>query len=126
MRLLATAFEEPEFRLSRAIALVGYHVWRNKVARRSNAKTWRSKHPRPSIRDRAACGDEGKNLSDATPSDHDGTKAERDQNECRGFGDAPHERDVRADRVVGGIAVRSSAPVRERSGGGVEAENDRA
>jgi hypothetical protein len=45
VRLLAAAFGEPELRLSRAIALVGYHVRRNEVARRSHAKTWRFKHP---------------------------------------------------------------------------------
>jgi hypothetical protein len=31
-------------RLARAIALVDYHLRRNEVARRSHAKTWRTKH----------------------------------------------------------------------------------
>lgn len=44
MRLLEAAFEEPELRLPRATALVDYHVRRNKVARKSHAKTWRAKH----------------------------------------------------------------------------------
>jgi hypothetical protein len=45
VRLLATALAEPELRLPRATALVGYHVRRNEVARKSHAKTWRAKHP---------------------------------------------------------------------------------
>ena len=45
VRLLAAALEEPELRLSRATALVDYHVRRNEVARRSHAKTWRARHP---------------------------------------------------------------------------------
>lgn len=44
MRLLEAAMEEPALRLPRAIALVDYHVRRNKVARRSHGKTWRAKH----------------------------------------------------------------------------------
>ena len=44
MRLLAAAMEEAELRLPRATALVDYHVRRNKVARKSHAKTWRAKH----------------------------------------------------------------------------------
>ena len=44
MRLLEAALEEPEVRLPRATALVDYHVNRNKVARKSHAKTWRAKH----------------------------------------------------------------------------------
>jgi hypothetical protein len=34
--------EEPELKLARAIAVVDYHVRRNEVARRSQAKTWRA------------------------------------------------------------------------------------
>jgi hypothetical protein len=44
VRLLQAAMEEPELRLPRATALVGYHVRRNEVARKSHAKTWRAKH----------------------------------------------------------------------------------
>ena len=45
VRLLAAALEEPELRLSRATALVDYHVRRNEVARKSHTKTWRARHP---------------------------------------------------------------------------------
>ena len=45
MRLLQAALSEPELGLPRATALVDYHVRRNKVARKSHAKTWRAKHP---------------------------------------------------------------------------------
>jgi hypothetical protein len=44
VRLLAAALAEPELRLPRATALVDYHVRRNKVARKSHAKTWRARH----------------------------------------------------------------------------------
>ena len=44
MRLLEAALEEPELRLSRATALVEYHVRRNDVARKSHAKSWRARH----------------------------------------------------------------------------------
>ena len=44
MRLLEAAWEEPELRLERAIALVDYHVRRNKVAKASHDKTWKRKH----------------------------------------------------------------------------------
>jgi hypothetical protein len=33
-----------ELKLPRAIALVDYHVRRNRAARKSHAKTWRAKH----------------------------------------------------------------------------------
>jgi SRSO17 transposase len=36
--------EAPELKLPLAIALVDYHVRRNKVAKESHAKTWRAKH----------------------------------------------------------------------------------
>ena len=36
--------EEPELRLRQAIALVDYHVRRNKVAKASHDKTWKRKH----------------------------------------------------------------------------------
>jgi hypothetical protein len=44
VRLLEAALGEPELRLARATALVGYYLRRNEVARRSHAKTWRAKH----------------------------------------------------------------------------------
>jgi hypothetical protein len=44
VRLLATAFEEPELKLPRAVFLVDYHVGRNKVAKASHDKTWKEKH----------------------------------------------------------------------------------
>jgi hypothetical protein len=44
VRLLQAALEEPELRLPRATALVDYHVRRNKVARKSHAKTWRARY----------------------------------------------------------------------------------
>jgi hypothetical protein len=44
VRLLGTALEEPELKLPRATALVGYHVRRNEVARKSHEKSWRAKH----------------------------------------------------------------------------------
>ena len=44
MRLLQAALEEPELRLSRATALVDYHVRRNKAAKTSHDKTWKKKH----------------------------------------------------------------------------------
>ena len=43
VRLLEAALEEPGLRLSRAVALVDYHVRRNKVARKSHTKTWRAR-----------------------------------------------------------------------------------
>ncbi len=45
VRLLVAAFEVPGLKLPLAIALVGYHMRRNDVARKSHSKTWRSKHP---------------------------------------------------------------------------------
>ena len=44
MRLLEAAWAEPGLRLGRAIALVDYHVRRNKVAKASHGKTWLAKH----------------------------------------------------------------------------------
>lgn len=44
VRLLAAALAEPDLSLRRATALVEYHVRRNKLARKSHAKTWRAKH----------------------------------------------------------------------------------
>ena len=38
------ALEEPELKLRRAVALVDYHVARNKVAKASHDKTWKGKH----------------------------------------------------------------------------------
>ena len=44
VRLLEAALEEPELRLPRAVALVDYHIRRNKVAKASHDKTWKEKH----------------------------------------------------------------------------------
>jgi hypothetical protein len=44
VRLLEAALEEPELKLPRAVALVDYHVGRNKVAKASHDKTWKKKH----------------------------------------------------------------------------------
>jgi len=44
VRLLAAALSEPDLGLTRATALVGYHVRRNEAARKSHAKTWRARH----------------------------------------------------------------------------------
>ncbi len=46
VRLLEAALEEPELRLPRAVALVEYHVHRNKIAKASHDKTWKKKHRR--------------------------------------------------------------------------------
>jgi hypothetical protein len=46
VRLLESALEEPKLRLPRAVALVEYHVHRNKVAKASHDKTWKKKHRR--------------------------------------------------------------------------------
>jgi hypothetical protein len=44
VRLLEAALEEPELKLVRAIALVEYHIRRNRVAKVSHDKTWKEKH----------------------------------------------------------------------------------
>jgi hypothetical protein len=44
VRLLEAAWPEPGLRRGRAIALVDYHVRRNKTAKASHGKTWRAKH----------------------------------------------------------------------------------
>jgi SRSO17 transposase len=44
VRLLEAALEEPELKLPRAVALVDYHVRRNRVAEASHNKTWKEKH----------------------------------------------------------------------------------
>ena len=44
MRLLEAALAEPELRLVRAVALVEYHIRRNRVAKASHDKTWKEKH----------------------------------------------------------------------------------
>jgi hypothetical protein len=41
---LEAAFREPILRLPRAIALVAYHIRRNKVAKASHDKAWKEKH----------------------------------------------------------------------------------
>ena len=44
VRLLRSAMAEPELSLETAIALVDYHVRRNKIAKASHDKTWHAKH----------------------------------------------------------------------------------
>ena len=44
VRLLEAALEEPELKLPRAVALVEYHVDRNKIAKASHEKAWKKKH----------------------------------------------------------------------------------
>src|SRR5438309_10938727 len=44
VRLLEAALEEPELGLPRAVALVEYHVDRNKIAKASHNKIWKEKH----------------------------------------------------------------------------------
>ena len=44
VRLLEASWQEPGLRLGRAIALVDYHVRRNKTAKASHGKTWRARH----------------------------------------------------------------------------------
>jgi hypothetical protein len=44
VRLLEAALEEAELKLPRAVALVDYHIRRNKVAKTSHDKTWKEKH----------------------------------------------------------------------------------
>jgi hypothetical protein len=44
VRLLEAALEEPDLKLSRAVALVGYHIGRNQVAKASHDKAWKEKH----------------------------------------------------------------------------------
>ena len=44
VRLLETALAEPMLSLPLAIALVDYHIRRNKVAKASHDKTWKEKH----------------------------------------------------------------------------------
>jgi SRSO17 transposase len=44
VRLLEAALEEPELKLPRAVALVDYHIRRNRVAKASHDKTWKQKH----------------------------------------------------------------------------------
>ena len=44
VRLLEAALAEPTLSLTLAIALVDYHVRRNKVAKASHDKTWKEKH----------------------------------------------------------------------------------
>jgi hypothetical protein len=44
VRLLRSALTEPELTVEAAIALVDYHVRRNKVAKASHDKAWHAKH----------------------------------------------------------------------------------
>ena len=44
VRLLEAALEEPELKLVRAVALVEYHIRRNRVAKASHDKTWKQRH----------------------------------------------------------------------------------
>jgi hypothetical protein len=44
VRLLEAALAETELRLVRAVALVEYHIRRNRVAKASHDKAWKEKH----------------------------------------------------------------------------------
>ena len=44
VRLLEAALGEPEMKLPRAVALVDYHIRRNRVAKASHDKTWKERH----------------------------------------------------------------------------------
>jgi SRSO17 transposase len=44
VRLLEAALEEPELRLTRAVALVEYHIDRDRIAKASQGKTWKERH----------------------------------------------------------------------------------
>lgn len=44
MRLLRSAFIARELTLETAIALVAYHVRRNRIAKASHDKSWHAKH----------------------------------------------------------------------------------
>ena len=46
MRLLRRAIEVPGLSLELAVLLVDYRIDRNKVARKSHAKTWWARHKR--------------------------------------------------------------------------------
>jgi hypothetical protein len=46
VRLLQRAIEVPGLSLELAVLLVDYHIHRNKVARKSHAKTWWARHKR--------------------------------------------------------------------------------
>jgi hypothetical protein len=44
VRLLEAALREPGLKLDLAVALVEYHIRRNKAAKASSDKTWKAKH----------------------------------------------------------------------------------
>jgi hypothetical protein len=44
VRLLRSAWAEPELTVERAIALMEYHQERNRVAKASHDKTWHARH----------------------------------------------------------------------------------
>jgi hypothetical protein len=44
VRLLKAALAEPELQLTKAIALVEYHIRRNAIAKASHDRTWLAKH----------------------------------------------------------------------------------
>ena len=44
VQLLEAELEEPGLKLPRTVALVDYHIRRNKVAKASHDKTWKEKH----------------------------------------------------------------------------------
>lgn len=41
---MEAALEEPKLKLPLAVALVDYHIRRNRVAKASHDKTWKEKH----------------------------------------------------------------------------------
>lgn len=44
VRLLKAALPRPELTVEAALVIVEYHRWRNEIARRSHAKTWKRRH----------------------------------------------------------------------------------
>jgi hypothetical protein len=44
VRLLRTALARPRLTVSEAIAIMEYHLERNRIARHSHYKTWRERH----------------------------------------------------------------------------------
>jgi hypothetical protein len=44
VRLLRTALARPRLTLSEAIAILEYHLERNRIAKQSHYKTWRERH----------------------------------------------------------------------------------
>ena len=44
LRLLQSALRRPELREPEAIALIEYHLRRNRIARNSHTKSWHNRH----------------------------------------------------------------------------------